>query len=130
MKPRVLVVDDEESILFALKDYLELQGFAIEYAGTLEEARTLLAGRPPYDAVIADLRLSPRDKLGGLELLEQVREQYPDARTLLLTAYGSRDIERRAKQLGVDSVLPKPIPLAEVASTLHRIVGELSDGGT
>jgi len=119
----VLVVDDEESILFAVKDYLEVRGCDVDYAQTLQQALLLLAEAPPYDVVVADLRLSPRHRLGGFEVIEEVRRRAPGTRTILLTAYGSPEIEEGAKSLGVRAVLAKPIPLRELA----RVVLELAD---
>ncbi len=119
----MLVVDDEESILFAVKDYLEVRGCEVDYAHTLPQALTFLAEAQPYAVVVADLRLSPRLRLGGFQLIEEVRRRMPQTRSILLTAYGSPEIEEGARKLGVRAVLPKPIPLRELA----RVVLELAD---
>ena len=95
---RILVVDDQESICLAMKDYLEHRGHHVDCASQLLEAEALLsAGR--YAVVIADLRLSASEPAGGLRLLRRVRESSPRTRTVLLTAYGSPQAEAEARRL-------------------------------
>jgi CheY-like chemotaxis protein len=120
----VLVVDDEESILFAVKDYLEVRGCEVDYAQTLQQALLLLVEAQPYEVVVADLRLSPRQRLGGFQLVEAARQHMPQTHTILLTAYGSPEIEEEARSLGVRAVLPKPIPLRELARVVLELAGE------
>lgn len=118
---RILVVDDQESICLAMKDYLEHRGYAVDCASALAEAERLLApGR--YDVVIADLRLSPAEPSGGLRLLRRVREGSPGTRTVLLTAYGSPEAESEARRLGVDALLAKAEGLNEVASVVSGLL--------
>jgi DNA-binding response OmpR family regulator len=118
---RILVVDDEESICLAMKDYLEHRGYDVECTGALEEAEALVVpGR--YQVVIADLRLSPTEPTGGLRLLRRVRETSPDTRTVLLTAYGSPEAETEARRLGVDALLAKAEGLNEVASVVGGLL--------
>ena len=123
MPTRILVVDDEESILAALCDYLELRGYEVDRARSGEEAEACL-GRASHSALIADLRLAPSGERSGLEVVATARRSNPQIRTLLLTAYRSPEVEEQARQAGVDQVLVKPIPLTEVA----RALGGLLDG--
>jgi DNA-binding response OmpR family regulator len=121
MSSRILVVDDEESILFALTDYLGLRGFEVDYAGSMEQAQACLA-EASYSAVIADLRLAPDNRPAGLELVAEARRSCPSTRTLLLTAYRSPGLDEAARQVGVDRILVKPMPLSEVARVLFELV--------
>jgi DNA-binding response OmpR family regulator len=117
---RILVVDDEESICLAMKDYLEHRGYDVDCAGALAEAEALVVpGR--YAVVIADLRLSATEPSGGLRLLRRVRESSPQTRTVLLTAYGSPEAEAEARRLGVDALLPKAGGLREVAGVVRGL---------
>lgn len=118
---RILVVDDEESICLAMKDYLEHGGFDVDSAGDRATAEALLAaGR--YAVVIADLRLSAADASGGLRLLRRVRESSPQTRTVLLTAYGSPEAKAEARRMGVDALLAKAAGLREVASVVRGLL--------
>jgi DNA-binding NtrC family response regulator len=122
MSGKVLVVDDEESILFALGDYLELRGYEVETARSLEEALSRIA-ETTYAAVVTDLRLTPEDRHGGIELAAAVRRRDPATRTLLLTGYRSSEVDEEARQAGVDRVLVKPMPLADIAGVLFELLG-------
>jgi len=120
-KRRILLVDDEASIRFAVSDYLSARGFSVDCACDLVEATALL-GRCDYAVVVADLRLRATGDEGGLELLLYVRDRYPSARTVLLTAYGSPAIELEARRRGAEAVLLKPQPLSEIARIIDGLL--------
>jgi len=119
-------VDDEDSILFAMKDYLDRDGFRVDAARDVAEAKLLLCRRS-YGAVVSDLNLDPRYPAQGLVLLEHVRTSQPGVRTILLTAYGSPDMERRARALGIDAVLDKSEELRAISGVLGALT---RDDGT
>lgn len=124
---RVLVVDDEEAILFAMCDYLTFRGFRVDCARSREEAEQRIADNA-YDVVLADLRLDPSDPRGGLRLVRQVREQCPRSRTVLLTAFGNPAIEAELKAIGSDLLLSKPQPLERIAEAIDRLLSDRSSG--
>ena len=115
MKPRLLVVDDEESILSAIRDYFEPLGYEVDCARELEEAEALLS-HIRYTLLIADLRLTGVQGNEGLELIRFARERSPWTRTIVLTGYGSTEIEMEAIGRGVDAFLQKPQPLSQLAA--------------
>lgn len=121
---KVLIVDDEPAILFAVRAYLHKRQYEIDTAETLEDAESLLVANV-YDVVITDLRLSSRGRNAteGLEILRFVRENMPQARTILLTAYGSPQIEAEATALGVDVYAQKPLALTELDRILNGMLG-------
>lgn len=120
---RILVVDDEESILFAMSNYLTWRGFRVDCARSRDEAEEMLSA-DPYDLVLADLRLDPADSRGGLRLLRWVRDHHPRTRTVLLTAFGNPAIEAELKAVGADLLLSKPQPLRRIAEELTRLLGD------
>jgi two-component system response regulator (stage 0 sporulation protein F) len=121
MSPKMLIVDDEEPILFALSDFFTMNGFEVECARELEDAERLLdAGQ--FAVVIADLRLTGINGTEGLELISYVREKSEQTKVLLLTAYGTAEIQNEAKRRGVDAFLQKPKPLAEVAGVVAAMI--------
>jgi len=120
MKKRLLVVDDEEAILFALERYFKRIGYAVDCARELEEAEAL-ANCTEYAVVIADLSLSDSGT-EGLEILRYLRWNCPKARVILLTAHGSTAVEREAYRRGASALLHKPKPLADIA----RLAAELT----
>ncbi|HYN22283.1 MAG TPA: response regulator [Thermoanaerobaculia bacterium] len=118
---RLLIVDDQEAILFAMSEYLRGRGFEVDCASTREDAQAALAANL-YSAVIADLRLDPSDNRGGLRLLRWVRENRPETRTLLLTAFGTPSIEAEMRAIGADLLLSKPLPMASIADEVSRLL--------
>ena len=86
MDKSVLIVDDEEKVVFFLRESLEELGrdFTIGTAKSAEEALEKIETHP-YDLVISDLRMPGID---GLQLLERVKERHPKTRFVLMTAYG------------------------------------------
>jgi CheY-like chemotaxis protein len=123
---RLLLVDDEQSILLAMREYLEDRGFRVDCASTPAEADGLL-GRAAYDVVIADLRLSATDAVGGLRLLRRVRERRPSTRTVLLTAYGSPEVEAEARRVGIDALVAKSHGLEEVAVLVRSLAATVPE---
>jgi DNA-binding NtrC family response regulator len=122
MKPRILVVDDEEAILLAIHEYFVPLKYEVDCARELEEAEALLA-HVRYALLIADLRLTGIHSNEGLELIRFTRERSPWTRIVVLTGYGSAEMESEAVGRGVDAFLQKPMPLAdlaEIAAALTR----------
>lgn len=119
--PRLLVVDDEETILDATRDYFAAQGYLVDSAREREEAEALLA-TARYSLVIADMRLTGAHGREGLELLSYLRERCPWSKTIVLTAYGSPELEREILRRGADAFLEKPVPLSDVARTVNRLL--------
>ena len=113
-KLRILVADDEEGVLFALKEYLGCCGWEVDAALTPTEAHRLLETRG-YAAVITDLRFSGSSGSEGLSIVRAARTHHPGAPVVLMTGYGSPEAEEEARRLGVDAFVPKPVPLWELA---------------
>jgi len=122
---RLLLVDDEESILFAMREYFMTYGYDVDCACELEEAEALVV-KYRYDLIVADLRLTGIYGAEGLELVSLVKERAPRTHVILLTAYGSPEIEMEARRLGVASFLHKPKPLPDVAQIVFGLLGRAS----
>lgn len=121
MTTRLLVVDDEEAILLAVKRYFAQHGFTVDCARELEEAEAL-ATYNTYDVAIVDLSLGHHSSgAEGLEILRYIQRRHPHTRTILFTGHGSPDIEREAYRRGCDAFLQKPQPLAELARVAYAL---------
>jgi len=108
-KYRILVVDDEPSVLTTYRMILEQKGYEVVPAPSAQEARRVLEGET-LDLLLCDLSLG--EKESGLAVIEYARRRRPALPSLLLTGYASKDISDRAQRLGV-SVLLKPIEIQE-----------------
>lgn len=120
---RILAVDDEEVIVFALREYFTNRGFHIATASTLEEAKAILATQR-FDVIIADLRLTPSEKSSGLALAKTVAADSPNTHMIILTAYGTAEVESEARRYGIRTVLHKPQPLAAIEKVVRRLLAE------
>ncbi len=122
---RVLVVEDNADLAFAVASALEAEGYEVEAAGTGPDAVRLAAARPP-DLVILDVMLPGFD---GFRVLRALREGGAGAAAaevpvLLLTARGAEEDKVRAFRLGADDYVTKPFGamelLARVGALLRR----------
>ena len=125
MNPRLLIADDEEAILFAMHEYFVALGYDVNCVRSQEEARALLDARH-YAVVIADLR-DAGGAAEGLALVGDVRSRWPETHTIILTAYGSPEIEEQARSIGVEVFLNKPVQLDHVAGIVRRLAGPSTD---
>lgn len=117
----VLIVDDEEAITTSMRRYLRAAGFRVDTAGSQAEAEAMI-GRRRYELLIVDLRLCPGDGHQGLDLLDFARRHSPSTRTVVLTAYGSPELEEAARAHGARCFLHKPQPLSEIARLVQELV--------
>ncbi len=115
-------MDDEEPILFAMGEYFSTKGYLVDCARETQEAEALLESHR-YCLAILDLRLTGTRGAEGLDLIESVRGKSPATRIILLTAYGSREVEVEARRRGADAFLQKPQPLSEVAQIASGLIG-------
>ncbi len=113
-RPRVLVVDDEQQILRALRVILREAGFEAMPASTGEEALDVAALQPP-DAAIIDLLLPDID---GVELCRRLRE-WTQMPLIVLSAVGDEDAKVRALAAGADDYVTKPFGPRELIARLQ-----------
>jgi CheY-like chemotaxis protein len=118
---KILIVDDEELIVLAMRKYFEGLGYSIDSAHELEEAQALLANRR-YDLVIADLRLTGIGGVEGLQIVSDIHQRCADTRVILLSAYGTPQIERESYNRGADAFLHKPKSMMEIASVAVNLL--------
>jgi DNA-binding NtrC family response regulator len=110
----VLVVDDDPSIRLLCRVNLQLDGHEVHEAGTLAEARALIAERD-VDVVVLDVHIAGGD---GRELLAELRESHPELPVALLTGTADRDDLLRAR---ADALIPKPFTIEELRETVDRL---------
>ena len=119
---RLLIVDDEASIRFAMSEYFKGYGYEVDCAQSAEEAIALL-GAGAYSVVIADLRLAGMGTLDGMEVIRSVRARHPKTPIIVLSAYRSPEIEAEVERHQVNAFLRKPKPLPDVAQIVFGMVG-------
>jgi len=110
MKPRILVVDDEESIREFLDIMLRKEGYEITLAEDGQKAIEFLK-KKTFDMVISDLQMP---NVTGMELLKHVRENYPELLFMIITAFGTTESAVEAMKMGAYDYLTKPFKIDEV----------------
>src|SRR5437870_9662002 len=115
-QPKVLVVDDEESVVVTIKAILQLDGYNVATTTSGVKARAMVRD-VEYDLVLTDLRLEDGD---GLDVLKAVRERYPETVTIMLTGYASLESAIQALRAGAYDYLVKPSEVEELRVTVAR----------
>ena len=113
---RILVVDDEPSLIDALQLILVDLGHRVESAKTVGEATALLKGSH-YDLVFTDLRLPDAS---GIDLLDHIKSDVPDTQVIVMTAHGSLDITIEAIKHGAFYYIEKPFTPNQVTMLVER----------
>jgi DNA-binding NtrC family response regulator len=114
----ILVVDDEPAIRLLCRVNLELEGYRVLEAGSLDEARRLLDAEP-VDGVLLDVHVGLDE---GYELLRELSERDPATPTALVT--GSADVDT-VDSANAAAVLGKPFTLEQLSETV-RLLTSLS----
>jgi DNA-binding response OmpR family regulator len=114
MGSRVLVLEDDTVLARHLRRLLEREGYRVSVAGCVAEF-VELASRETFDRILLDRSLPDGD---GIEAWSAVRGCQWQARAVVMTALDGADVSRRANDLGIVAVFPKPVDLRELLRRL------------
>lgn len=129
---RILIVDDEPSILLSLSHLFGNENVAVITSTKMEDAEEAL-GMYVFDLVIADIRLSGVYGIEGLELLSYVKEISPMTKVIIMTAYGSNEMREIAYDRGAYHYYEKPIDVGDLVEKVNNCgipVAASKGGGT
>jgi DNA-binding NtrC family response regulator len=117
---RILIIDDEAEIRESLETLLELEGYTVVAAGTGRDGLAQI-GQRSFDVVLLDLALPDKN---GMDVLSEIRLQYPQQAVIMITAYGTVENAVRAMQSGATNFIQKPWDneklLADVRAAVAR----------
>ncbi|HCM26419.1 MAG: hypothetical protein A2Z99_16075 [Treponema sp. GWB1_62_6] len=119
----ILIVDDEQSILDVVAAILERERHVTFKAHDAEGAMSVIA-RGGIDAALVDVVLPGR---GGLDLLMEIRKDYPDLPVIIMSGKvrtDSRPFTTLARQFGAKGILPKPFTPKELIESLSTALPE------
>jgi DNA-binding response OmpR family regulator len=118
MAERILIIEDDPSILRGLQLNLGMEGYAVRSAPDGETGLQLARTQKP-DLVVVDVMLP---KLGGLEVVRELRREDPDLPVLILSAKGQEADKVAGLQLGADDYMVKPFGLKELLARIDALL--------
>ena len=114
----ILIVDDEKNIRLTLSRSLEVLGVETDSAEDGKEALVKLREKE-FGLILLDIRMPGVD---GMEVLRQVRENRPDIRIIVLTAYGTIELAVEAMMLGAVDFIQKPFVPEQIRERVARVM--------
>ena len=116
---RVFIIDDEELFRIMISEILEKWGYHTVTASSMEQ---VLSQDTPVNLIIIDIFMPG---MGGIEGIQRVREKWPDAKILSISA-GWKSMDKKkaleaAEQVGADFILPKPFTEEDLLKALTEI---------
>jgi len=120
MKPRIMLVDDEEKILFLIKESLTEITTDISTYNRAKDAYNALEDEE-FDLIITDLKMPEMD---GLELVKKIREKNTDISIIVMTGFVTVDNAINAIKAGADEYINKPIKPFDIRRTVNRMLDD------
>lgn len=112
--PRVLVVEDDESVRMMLHEGLHRDGFEVVVASNVRDALQLIATEA-FDVLLSDLHMPLAGD--GFTLVSAMRHTHPSALTIVLSGYPALDEAMSAILAQADEIFSKPIRIGELQGT-------------
>jgi two-component system, NtrC family, nitrogen regulation response regulator NtrX len=120
--PKILIIDDEKSIRFTLKEILEYENYQVDEAKDGEEGLDLFL-KNDYDVVLCDIKMP---KLDGLEVLEKAKESGKEGQFIMITAHGNIETAVEATKKGAFDFIQKPPDLNRLLLTVRNALDKSS----
>jgi len=116
LEKRILVVDDDNLMKDFLKETLSRSNYLVDLASSGDEALDKLKIKE-YDVIVSDIRMP---KLGGMELLKAAKDNSPDTKIVMMTAYGTVENAVEAMKLGAFDYIMKPFSADEIELVVKK----------
>ncbi len=116
---KILIVDDEQSILLSLSYILKVEGVEVLACNEIEQAEEALASSH-FDLVIADIRMSGINGIEGLELLTYIKQRY-NTDVIIMTGFGTPEMEAEAYRRGASHYFKKPIEIPVLLEAVAKL---------
>ena len=118
-KTNILIIDDEEDVIYCLKNFLDSKGYAADSATSGEEALRKLTERN-VDLILLDIIMPG---LKGTEIAKIVREKYPNIRIVVATAF-PKESEVLSREGLMEALITKPFRVQELYKKLQEVISE------
>lgn len=121
MIDKIMVVDDEPTVVRSMKAVLRPKGYDVIGANSGRECLDAL-DRENVDAVFLDIKMPEMD---GIEVLKNVKRMKPQVYVIILTAYATVDTAVEAMKLGAFDYIRKPFKITELRDSVHNILQDI-----
>lgn len=116
LRAKVLLVDDEEDFTDALSKRLEARNLKVKTVNRGEDA-VHMVDEQSFDVIILDLAMPGMD---GLETLQQIKANHPDAEIIMLTGHASVESSVKAMKIGAEDLLEKPVDITDLLNKIEE----------
>jgi len=114
---KALIIEDDEGMRSLLEDFFKEEGFEVDSVSNGSEAFRILV-RDAFDLIITDIRMPG---LTGLDILPGIKRLHPEAPIIVITAFGSEEVHRKAMKRGATAYLEKPLHFSELRTMVQKI---------
>jgi DNA-binding NtrC family response regulator len=116
---RILLVDDEESVLRTVGMLFRAEGHEVVPIREGQKALELIKSAEPFDVLLADIRMEPVDGMQVIKLTHELRPKLP---IVVISAYCSERTVRQAMSLGCTTYVKKPFKTEEVLEAVRKVL--------
>ncbi|NUM79915.1 response regulator [bacterium] len=122
MKKKVLVVDDEEDLTWSISKNLakDKDIYEIVCVNNGQEALNVLS-QVPVDLVVSDIKMPG---ITGLDLLMKIKETYASTKVIIMTAFGSADVQKEATARGSLYYIEKPFEIEDLRTLINKALAD------
>jgi len=119
---KILIVDDEETLTWSMAKSLskDKDKYEVMIANNGREALNVLE-RERIDLVISDIRMPD---INGLDLLVRIKKEFPQTKVIIMTAYGSSDVQKEANRRGSLYYVEKPFEISDIRKIILDLIGK------
>ncbi len=118
----ILVVDDEAEFVNTINRHLKREGFIVDSASDVEEARRKIDAslymQIRYDLVITDIAMP---NLGAIEILRWIRKNHPKISVIVITGFGNNDMLRETMRQDLDAYAKKPLTPQKMIGLINSL---------
>lgn len=116
LRAKVLLVDDEEDFTDVLSKRLEARNLKVKTVNRGEDA-VHMVDKHSFDVIILDLAMPGMD---GLETLQKIKANHPDAEIIMLTGHASVESSVKAMKIGAEDFMEKPVDITDLLNKIEE----------